>query len=188
MYLCRQKPLNFLQKSEDFRGLTSSAQHSLLVKNAPKISRLLDITRTSLNNGESEWQFLLSKANHRHFNGKHPSAEFVIWNEIGTVLPWPAPMTKTITMMTMSSSRPLLTNRTVFMLMVLIMIFDDPRDPNVTAIKEQYWTMLRRNLRARKLCSSSNLEFCLADLRMCSELDIPLLVETWALAYQNIGI
>ena len=46
----------------------------------------------------------------------------------------------------LSCSHSSLAEPTVFMLMVMIVMFDDPHNIEAKAIRDQYWTMLRRRL------------------------------------------
>ena len=160
-------------------------QHSLLVKNWPKFEKLLHITKFSFESAESEWQFALPKDDLLQYRALAPGLEFVKLEEIWNLFPFEDQAKSTLISLNKSCSKPILQNRTVFMLMTLIVIFDDPQNPLVTSIKKQYWTMLRRTLIESQLCDQVGLESCVENLRFCINLEIPLLLELKQLVEQQ---
>ena len=101
---------------------------------------LLEITRASFGCGESKWQFSLSKEDYRLCKGKVSRVGFVRNRDMFKFLPFTTPLQKTLFNMTISSSRPLLADRTVFILMLLIVMLNDKQYSAAILLKEQYWT------------------------------------------------
>merc|ERR1712106_685798 len=60
------------------------------------------------------------------------------------VLPFPGFLKMQMFNMLESCSHPLMKDHTVFMLLLIIILFNNPTHPSAQYTCEQYWTMLRR--------------------------------------------
>ena len=180
--------MQFVHSSQDMKNLPALIQHQLFVKNMTKYGRLLLITRFSFETALSEWEFFLTKEDIRYCTESLAWVGFVKIEDCLNFLPFSASTIWKLIRLVKSCTQPILKDYSVFMLLVFIVLFDDPQDPQVSSIREQYWTMLRRSLIDRNICRIEDLESCIASLRYLVDVQIPLLTETFAEAYGSIGI
>ena len=66
----------------------------------------------------------------------------------------------------LSCSHPILGDPSVFILMLMLVIFKDTQDPDICNIHEQYRTMLRRHLTRRDDCAMG-VEFLMDTIQNC---------------------
>ena len=70
-------------------------------------------------------------------------------NEILKYVPFPDIVKKTLYNLMLSCAHPILGDTSVFLIMLMLVVFKGNDDPLVIKINEQYWTMLRRLLTKR---------------------------------------
>ena len=169
-------------------SLPAPTQYSLLVRNIHKFDILVTIALFSLDSAEAEMSFLLSENDLTLFMGKAAGSSWLTSEQKINLLGFPTPVKQKLIRLTKSCAHPILKDRTVFVLLVLIVLFNDTDDQTVTMIRAQYWTMLRRILLQKKFCGQDELESCLAGFQCCLYMLIPQLVECWAEAYGSFGI
>ena len=88
--------------------------------------------------------------------------------------PFPDFLKKHILDLLSSCAHPILGDPFVFILMLLLVIFNDPQDPAIIHIHDQYLTMLRRYLARRDDCCMG-VEFLMNTIQNCLKL-LPILM------------
>ena len=166
-------------------NLPAQIQHRLFVKNMAKYENLLLLTRFSFETTLSEWEFFLAKEDLKYYT---ESFERVKKEDCLYIIPFSTSNIMNLIRLIKSCTQPILMDHSVFMLVMLIVLFDDPQDSEVTSIREQYWTMLRRSLVKRNICRVEDVQSCMESLRYLVDVQIPLLTDTFAEAYRSIGI
>ena len=171
-------------------NLPAQIQHRLFVNNMTKYENLLLLTRFSFENTLSEWEFFLAKEDLCYYKDRYYTESFG-WPKMEDclyALPFSTSSIMKLISLIKSCTKPILKDHSVFMLMMLIVLFDDLQDTKILSIRDQYWTMLRRSLIKRNICRIEDVQSCMESLRYLVDVQIPLLTETFAEAYRSIGI
>ena len=70
-------------------------------------------------------------------------------NEILKYVPFPEAVKRKLYNLMVSCAHPILGDKTVFILMIMLAVFKGDEDPLVSRVSDQYWNMLRRYLNRR---------------------------------------
>ena len=87
-------------------------------------------------------------------------------DEILQYSPFPDVVKRTLLNMMHSCAHPILGDPSVFIIMLMLVIFTDVHDPDICSIHDQYWTMLRRHLTRRPDCCME-VEHLLSSIHKC---------------------
>ena len=87
-------------------------------------------------------------------------------NEILKYVPFPEAVKSTLYNLMVSCTHLILGDKTVFILMIMLVVFKGDEDPLVIRVSDQYWNMLRRYL-TRKCGSRWKVNSLLDNIKNC---------------------
>lgn len=169
----RERILSFLCSGEDMNSLNMPTQFSILKANVSEALMLVQVWGFNVQNKEEELDFVFSDRDQEQFKAKLPWDEGVKINEILKYVPFPEAVKRKLYNLMVSCAHPILGDKTVFILMIMLVVFKGDEDPLVSRVSDQYWTMLRRYL-TRKSKRRWEVNSLLDNIRNCLD-TLPLI-------------
>ena len=119
-------------------------------KNIGNVQILIQVLSYSLNDLDAEMSFMFSeddriKLGQAALIGKQP----MTITQLTKWAPLPTQLKQIYITRMLTLSNPFLKDKKIFVLMLMILLFEDKSDPNVNNVSGQYWTMLKRYLEKR---------------------------------------
>lgn len=162
----QERVLNFICSGDDLDRLPKSKQFSLLKKNLPEAVVLIKVLGFNIRTWTEEMDFVFTNLDNQQFKGQSYGAEGVKIDEILKYSPFPDVVKRTLLNMMHSCAHPILGDPSVFIMMLMLVIFTDAQDPDICSIHDQYWTMLRRHLTRRPDCCMG-VDYLLSSIHNC---------------------
>eukprot|EP00092_Neocalanus_flemingeri_P035597 GFUD01038749.1.p1 GENE.GFUD01038749.1~~GFUD01038749.1.p1 ORF type:complete len:636 (-),score=130.97 GFUD01038749.1:4-1911(-) len=148
-FYLRERLLGFLFSLNDMENLTCERQFHLLRKNISSIRILMQVLSYSLNDSDAETRFMFSKKDRKKLGPANLSIKPITITELTKWAPIPSNKKQIFMTRNQSLSSPFLKDKKIFVLMLMILLFEDKSDSHVNNISAQYWTMLKRYLEKR---------------------------------------
>ena len=131
-------------------SLSFERQFQLLRKNIGNVQILIQVLSYSLNDLDAEMSFMFSeddriKLGQAALIGKQP----MTITQLTKWAPLPTQLKQVYITRMLTLSNPFLKDKKIFVLMLMILLFEDKSDPNVNNVSGQYWTMLKRHLETK---------------------------------------
>jgi len=143
----QERVLSFITSGDDLSKLPYQKQFHLLKRNLPLTVILLKIFGFNKRTWEEEMCVVFTTQDLEQFKERPAGVEGVKIQDVLQYSPFPIEIKRKLFNIFTSSAHPILGDFSVFFIMINLIIFYDPHDPEVMAIYDQYWTMLRRQLR-----------------------------------------
>ena len=136
--------LRFLFSLNEMESMRTERQFRLLKTNIGRIRSLIQVMSFSLADPEAESSFLFSTEDHGKLGSSRKGEPSLTITQITTWAPIAEDQKQMYLMKMMTLSNHLLRDKKIFVLMLMILLFSDESDPEVTSLHKQYWTMLER--------------------------------------------
>ena len=118
-------------------------------KNIRRIRLLNQVMSVSLSDQEAETDFLFSEEDRDKLGAVTKGNYPLTISQLTTWAPIPNEMKQNYITKMLSLSNHLLKDRNIYVMMLMILLFEDKSDPYVSNINVQYWTMLKRYLETK---------------------------------------
>jgi hypothetical protein len=141
--------LGFLFSLNDMDMLSSDKQFHIMRKNIQNIQILVGVLSYSLNSVDEEVSFMFSRADRAKLGTEMQGKHQMTITQLARWAPIPSELKHMFLTKMLTLSNPFLKDRKIFVMMLMILLFEDKSDPNLNSISCQYWTMLRRYLETR---------------------------------------
>jgi len=162
----QERVLNFICSGDDLDKLPKSKQFSLLKRNLPEAVVLIKVLGFNMRTWTEELDFVFTNLDNQQFKGQSYGVEGAKIDEILQYSPFPDVVKRTLLNMMHSCAHPILGDPSVFIIMLMLVIFTDVHDPDICSIHDQYWTMLRRHLTRRPDCCMG-VDYLLSSISNC---------------------
>jgi len=145
----KERLLNFLFSLNDLESLSSDRQFHLMRCNMSKIHMLVQVLSYSLKDLDAELSLMFSKNDLNRLRQLSTENQQMTITELTKWAPIPNNQKQMYITRMRNMSNPFLKDKKIFVLMLMILLFEDKSDPSINNISEQYWTMLKRYLNTR---------------------------------------
>ena len=147
LLILRERLLRFLFSLPEIENMNTDRQFKLMKKNIRRIRLLNQVMSVSLNDQEAETNFLFSEEDRDKLGavGNYP----LTISHLTTWAPIPNELKQNYITKMLSLSNHFLKDRNIYVMMLMILLFEDKSDPYVSNINVQYWTMLKRYLETK---------------------------------------
>jgi len=159
------------------KSLNISTQFSILRANISNALMLVQVLGFNMKTANEEVEFVFNDNDRQllsaHAQTQSPKIPTVKINEILNHVPVPEAVKHTLYSLMEACANPILGDTTVFVLMLMLVIFTGDDEPVVSRLSAQYWTMLRRYL-TRKCNNRVTVESQMVSIRTCLD-TLPLM-------------
>ena len=147
LLILRERLLRFLFSLPEIENMSTDRQFKLMKKNIRRIRLLNQVMSVSLSDQEAETDFLFSEEDRDKLGavGNYP----LTISQLTTWAPIPNELKQNYITKMLSLSNHFLKDRNIYVMMLMILLFEDKSDPYVSNINVQYWTMLKRYLETK---------------------------------------
>jgi len=171
----RERILNFFFSGEEMCSLNMLTQFSILKANISKALMLVFVLGFNIETAKEEQEFVFNDTDLEQIRAQPPSDGSVKINELLKYIPLPESIKRLLYGLMVSCAHPILADRKVFVMMLMLVVFTGDDDPLVSRVSAQYWTMLRRYL-TRRLHTGCTVDSLLDSIRTCLD-TLPLMAK-----------
>lgn len=162
----QERVLNFICSGDDLDKLPKSKQFSLLKRNLPEAVVLIKVLGFNMRTWTEEMDFVFTNLDNQQFKAQSYGVQGVKIDEILKYSPFPDVVKRSLLNIMHSCAHPILGDPSVFIMMLMLVIFTDAQDPDICSIHDQYWTMLKRHLTRRPDCCMG-VDYLLSSINNC---------------------
>ena len=130
----------------EMENMSTERQFKLMKTNIGNIRSLIQVMSYSLRDPEAETRFLFSDVDRGKLGSTNPRNSPITITQLTTWAPIGDKQKQDYLANMMTLSNNLLRDKKIFVMMLMILLFDDKSDPYVSGIHVQYWSMLKRYL------------------------------------------